>query len=127
MKYLDISRPKAVGTAAILLVCLALSTYLILQDEDRVKLRQEDFCHRAESDAEYIYLTAAEYISRPENRGIALKRSDLDGLVDVKSPWTLTTCGEHGFINVVDRGGKCPAEYQRQFKEWNSNIYILEF
>ena len=127
MKYSEISRCKAIRTVAILVVGVAIIVYLFLENKGWANFRPQSFCHQAEADADYIYAIVAEYISRPENRGIILKRSEIEGLIDVKSPWTFTTCGEQFFINVVDRSGKCPAEYQSQFKEWNSNIYLLEF
>ena len=127
MKYSEKSRSKVIRTAAILVVCCALAIYLFFENKDRVISRPQTFCQQTESDADYIYLAVSEYISRPENQGVLPAQSEMEVLFDVESPWTLTACGENFFINVIDRSGRCPAEYQSHFKGWNSNIYTLEF
>ena len=91
------------------------------------EFQAQESCQQAEADADYIYAFVAEYISRPENQGVTTTQGEIKMMVDVQSPWTFTTCGDHFYLNVIDRSGKCPAEYQNQYQAWNSNVYNLEF
>jgi hypothetical protein len=127
MKYSEISKSKANRIVAILVVFFALLIYQFWGDTGRAIFRPQTFCHQAEADAYSISSAVSDYISIPENQGITPTEGDIEMIVDVESPWTLTVCGRRFFINVIDRSGKCPVEYQNQYKEWNSNIYMLEF
>jgi hypothetical protein len=89
--------------------------------------RPKSFCSRAETDAGNIIAAIADFYSVPEQGDRIPTRSDIEDIVYVDNPWTLTRCGDNFYINVVDRSGKCPAEYQNIYPEWNSNIYTLKF
>ena len=127
MKYLEIPMSKADRIVVVLAVCFVLLLYLLLGEKGLVVFRPKIVCYQTEADAHSISSAISDYISKPENQGTTPIRDDIKLMVDVRSPWTLTTCGEYFFINVVDSSGKCPAEYQNQYQEWNSNIYMLEF
>ena len=127
MKYTEIFKSKATRIVAACAVFFALLIYLCLGEKGLVVFRPKIVCYQTEADAHSISSAISDYISKPENQGTTPIRDDIKLMVDVGSPWTLTTCGEHFFINVVDSSGKCPAEYQNQYQEWNSNIYMLEF
>ena len=83
------------------------------------------FCSMTESDANNIAAAVSDYFSVAEHTDIA--RGDIEKLVSINNPWTFTRCGNNFYIHVIDRTGKCPAEYQNKDPNWNSNIHTLKF
>ena len=86
-----------------------------------IQYRPKQFCSQAESDANTIAATIADYFSVAEHTDIA--RSDIEKRVSIDNPWTFTRCDDNFFIHVVDGSGKCPAEYQDKDPSWNAGIY----
>ena len=84
-------------------------------------------CSRAETDAHKIAEAISDFYSVPEHNHPTPTQSDIERFLDIKNPWKLTTCGDNFYIHVIDRTGKCPAEYQNTDPNWNSNIYTRKF
>jgi len=126
MKNKEKSKSIILKIVIIFLACFALSLYLFYGYHGRVIFRPHTFCHQTEADANYISSAVLDYVDGTENNGYPPTQVDLELMVDVESPWTLTVCGDQFFINVIDRSGKCPVEYQNQHREWNANIYHIE-
>lgn len=84
-------------------------------------------CRPVEEDAHNIAAAMADYLSDSGNPHITLTKEDIEKLVNVSSPWTLTRCGDDYYIHVIDRKRKCPAEFQNQYPEWHANVYTLKF
>jgi hypothetical protein len=127
MENTEKSKSQARRIIVILVIFFALFLYLFLGYPGRVVFRPQTFCRQAEADANYIYSAISDYISVPEDRDVIPTHGDIEMRVDIENPWRLTRCSDRFFIHVIDRSGKCPAEYQNQYQEWNSNIYTLEF
>ena len=122
-------KPKLKGwrIIAVMVVFLALFAYLLIGYPGRAVFRPQTFCREAESDAKNIYAAISDFIPNPTYPDLAPIRAELENLVDVDNAWTFTICGDRFFIHVIDRSGKCPAEYQNQYQEWNAGVYTQKF
>ena len=115
--------PRIFGLIFVLFVLM----YLAIAIPSWPIYRPKRFCSRAETDANNIMAAICDLYSVSEHGERTPTRSDIEDLVHVDNPWTLTRCGDNLYVHVVDRSGKCPAEYQNKYPEWNSNIYTRKF
>lgn len=127
MKYTEKLNSKTLLIIVIVLVFLALFSYLFIGYPGQVAFRPQTFCREAEADAKYISSEISDFIPDPKYPDLVPTQGELEMLVDIDNPWMFTICGDRFFIHVIDRSGKCPVEYQNQYQEWNSNIYTQEF
>ena len=110
-----------------LIVAILILLYLAMVIPSIPRYRPKSFCSRAEADAHNIAAAMSEYYAGTKDSGIVPSQIDVEKLVDLKNPWKLTRCGDNYYIHVIDRTGKCPAEYQNADVGWNANIYTLKF
>ena len=109
------------------IICFALYAGLSMWIPGLIGFRSKEICSRVEVDAQKIAVAISDYLSASGDRDTSLTKADIENLVNVRSPWALTRCGDNLYIHVIDRTGKCPAEYQNPYPEWHSNTYTLKF
>ena len=102
-----------------IIVAIALPGYIVY--------RPKTYCLRVEYDALNIKAALSDYFADPGHTDINIRPGVLADTEYIKNPWTLSVCGDNILIHVVDRSGKCPAEYQERYPEWHSGIYTLKF
>jgi hypothetical protein len=86
-----------------------------------IRYRPKQFCAWAESDANNIAATIADYFSIPDRTRIT--PDDLAGFFEPINPWTLTQCGQKIYIYVYDHHEDCTIAYQNTHPHWNEHIY----
>ena len=112
-------------TIGIGFICFVLIIGFAIWVPGLIGFRSKGICSRVEVDAQEIAAALSDYLSASEDHDLTLTKEDIERLVDLENPWTLTRCGNNFYINVIDRTVKCPAKYQNSYSEWNSSIYTF--
>ena len=122
----DTEKPKSKAPKIFgLIIAILILSYLAMVIPGLPGYRAKGFCASAEVDAQNIPAAIANYFANP--RHVTITRGDIEKLVHIDNPWVFNICGDNLSIHVVDRTGKCPAEYQNADAGWNANIYTLKF
>lgn len=121
------SKSKAGRIIRIGIICFALYIGFSMWFPGLIGFRSKGLCSQVEKDAQKIVSVLTDYLADSDDHDITITKQELEKLVNVRSPWALTRCGGSLYIHVIDRSGKCPAEYQNPYPEWHSNIYTLKF
>lgn len=111
----------------ILLLFFVVTIIMAIAVPSMVIYRPKSYCGRVEGDAMNIRAVLSDYFSDPAHTDLNIKPDVLADTEYVENPWSLAASGDNIFIHVVDRSGKCPAEYQKRYPEWHSGIYTLKF
>ena len=101
-------------------VCIYVSIIIT----GRPNYRPKHYCSLAEIDAQNIAAGLTGYLSKPGHTDVTPAQliayeSYYGGF---ENSWTFTRNGDEYVIQVTDRSGKCPVEYQEDYPEWNSGI-----
>ena len=79
-----------------------------------------------ETDAFNIKAAIADYFTDPAHTDLNIKPEALGAMDDIINRWSLRVNGDNIFIQVDDSSGKCPAEYQKLYSQWQSGTYTLK-
>ncbi len=121
------SNSRTGRTIRVFLICLVLVLGRLFSDQSLSVVNPKSFCSRVEVDADEIAAAISDYRSGSGHNNDTLTKEEIEARVSIRSPWTLTKCGDDIYIHVIDSTGRCPAEYQNPYPEWHSNIYTLKF
>ena len=121
------SNSRVGRTISVFLICFVLVLGRFFSDQSLRVVNPKSLCSRVEVDANEIAVAISGYLSGSGHNIDTLTKEEIEARVSIRSPWTLTKCGDDIYIHVIDRTGKCPANYQKPYPEWHSNLYTVKF
>ena len=114
-------RHELIALIVILIVALFLAALVV----PSLPINKPTSCFQAEAEASEIASAINVYVS--EHKNFDIRRSDIEGLVDIENPWTFTINDDVIIVQVTVRGGKCPDKYQNENPGWDSSTYTYKF
>ena len=93
-----------------------------------IAYRNKAYCSRAESDANNIAATIADYYAIPTHTSIGSIAGDptaapLSASLSPLNSATISGSVDAIVITVTDGSGRCPADYQATNPEWTNSVY----
>ena len=113
-------RHELIALIVILIVALFLAALVV----PSLPINKPTSCFQAEAEALEIASVIHDYLS--EHKNLDIRRSDVEGLVDIENPWAFTVNEDVIIVQVTVRSGKCPDKYQNENPDWDSNIYTFK-
>ena len=85
--------------------------------------RPEQFCSKAESDAQTILASISDYFSHPDHKRVTPDQLiEYDPLLEnIENPWTFTVNNDGLIVRVTDGTGRCSRQCQYSYPEGDSN------
>ncbi|MFW6275834.1 MAG: hypothetical protein ACOC2M_04290 [bacterium] len=89
------------------------------------KFLNKSACSQCETDAHTIASAIADFYEDPQNFRM-VKKEDLN--INITNPYTISGDPNTGItIQVKDKSGKCPRDYQNRHQNWKNGIYTKSF
>ena len=94
------NRHELISLIVIFIVALFLAALVL----PSLPINKPTSCFKAEAEALKIASVIDDYLSEPKN--LDIRRSDIEGLVDIENPWTFTINEDVIIVQVTVRSGQ---------------------